>query len=345
MNSYSNATVAQVITRIARELESWLSSHLPSISDTAAVARSEAETLVLSATGWSRLELVSRLSSLVAIDHEARIASFVSRRLNGEPLQYVVGEAPFYGRLFVVRPGCLIPRPETEVLVEMACAWTNRHHPRAHIFDLGTGSGCISLTIALECSAALVTSVDISEAALEIARENQARAGGSVRFVQADGLRLLRDMAERASRAPAAGAQVDGARVDGAQAALARVGDGSHGERGDGLPFEMPPINVLVSNPPYVPTQEVEELAEEVRNHEPKLALDGGEDGLSFYRDIANIGPGFFSPGSAASFFEIGAGQEDAVLALFRENPAWTEWKFVACDDLNGIPRVIQGTR
>ncbi len=273
----------------------------------ARLVQHEVMILLEHATGWSRTRI------LISLDHplsEAAQTSFrvlVQRRAGGEPLQYVTGEAWFYGRPFAVRPGCLIPRPETEMLVERTVGWVRQHAPAAHVVDLGTGSGCIAVTLALECPDTSVWALDVSAAALEIARRNAKQHGVGVTFVQGDGIAWL-----------------DQSAADGGTQ-----------------------LNVVVSNPPYIPSHDVNGLDPEVRAWEPRLALDGGDDGLDIYRALSRLGAGAFAPGNAALFLEVGAGQAQDVLELFTDvhRERWPGWTFHAAKDLRGVDRIVWGER
>lgn len=267
-------------------------------------ARAEAETLLLWASGRTRLQVLTGLADPLPDAVQSALRAAVLRRAEGEPLQYITGEAPFYGRVFAVRCGCLIPRPETELLVDRAIAWLRAHRPSSRVCDLGAGSGVIAVTLALEVPEAQVWAVDVSEEALAIAEENARRLGTTVRFARCDGLAWLRG---------AAG---------------------------------PPPPHLLVSNPPYIPTADLAGLAPEVRDWEPREALDGGPDGLAFYRALADAGPGVFDPsGPAALFLEVGMGQAEVVMALFRDGGRWEGWRFDAEPDLRGVLRVVWGER
>jgi release factor glutamine methyltransferase len=269
--------------------------------------RYEVESLFGWATGWSRIKILTSPADPLPPDAALRFRAAVEQRATGYPLQYIMGAADFYGRSFIVRPGCLIPRPETEVLAEAAIAWIQRYQPDASVMDIGTGSGILAVTIALEAPKAQVAAVDVSADALNIARENAAKNGADVGFVHGDGVEWLKS-----------GLLPNGSRM-----------------------------NVVVSNPPYIPTGEVGGLDSEVRDWEPHLALDGGETGLDIYRRISAVGDGAFAPGRAALFLEVGAGQAETVKALFANAQArlWQKWAFDIIPDLRGIGRVVWGER
>lgn len=207
----------------------------------------------------------------------------LSQRLNHVPLAYLAGEREFYGRTFKVTPATLIPRADTETLVEAALEVLPE---RAKVLDLGTGTGCIAITLKLERPDLHIIASDISKEALEIAGQNADRLGAEVNFRLSDGFKSLK-----------------------------------------GLEFYH-----LVSNPPYV---EIEaDLAPEVRNHEPALALFAGPDGLDFYRRLASEAPENLSPDSLI-LLEVGHTQADDVISLFPDYQARI-WQ-----DLAGIRRVV----
>lgn len=259
-------------------------------------ARRDAETLLLHALRKDRAWLVAHSSDQALDGETAWFADLLQRRLRGEPIQYITGEQEFYGLPFHVTHDVLIPRPETEHLVEKALALAGGfEQPR--IADVGTGSGAIAVALAHHLPHAQITALDISRPALEIARGNAERNGvaGSIRFVQSD--------------------------------LLASVAD----ER-----FEM-----VVSNPPYVPTMDRDSLSVEVREHEPPLALFAGDDGLDVYRRLI---PDAFSALEAGGFLalEIGYGQSDAVAELMT-CAGFQGIEFMP--DLQGIARVACGRR
>jgi release factor glutamine methyltransferase len=240
-------------------------------------AKRSAEHLLAHALGQKRLQLYLRFDQPVAEDELARFRELVRRRLRNEPVQYIVGTTEFYGLEFAVSPAVLIPRPETEHLVE---AVIDRQRAvsasgEASILDIGTGSGIIAITLAAQLQNARVTAIDVSEAAIDIARANAARnkVDDRVSLVKQDILAMELN--------------------------------------GIGGPFD-----VVVSNPPYIAQAEIETLQPEVRAFEPMDALTDGGDGLSFYRRIAELLPRLLSPGGLLAV-EIGFGQSPAVIEIF----------------------------
>ena len=137
--------------------------------------------------GW----LVAHGEAPLGPREESAYSALVARRAGGEPVAYLLGRREFYGRDFVVAPGVLIPRPETELLVETTLS-ALKEHAEPRVLELGTGSGCIAITLSLECPAARVTAVDVSSAALAVARDNAGRLGAAVDFVESDWFAALR---------------------------------------------------------------------------------------------------------------------------------------------------------
>jgi release factor glutamine methyltransferase len=154
------------------------------------IDRLDARLLLQYATGCSHADLLARPETPVFAPAYAQFAEWVGRRAMGEPLAYLVGEAEFRGRVFQVSPAVLIPRPETEVLIEQALE-KMRDLPAPRVLDLGTGSGIVAISLALECPAASVTAADISPAALQVAANNAGRLGARVEFVESDWLSAL----------------------------------------------------------------------------------------------------------------------------------------------------------
>lgn len=235
------------------------------------------EILLCARLGLSRTKLLANIREPLSPPDAAWLNSRVTEHaVYGKPVQYMIGHAPFYGRFFKVTPDVLIPRQETEELVYRTGVWAARHFPGQgglSVCDIGTGSGAIAVTLALEHPDWSVTAVDVSAEALAVAEQNARLLGASVVFRQGN---LLEPLA--------------------------------------GLPFDL-----LVSNPPYVTSRQMETLRDTVVNYEPRLALDGGPDGLDFYRKIIAGADEIGGRGQLMMLaFEIGSGQGRAVETLIR---------------------------
>lgn len=230
-------------------------------------ARLEAEWLLSAATGLDRVGLYVNYEKPLTDAELAGYREMVSRRARREPLQYILGSQDFCGLDFEVAPGVLIPRHDTEVLVEEAI---RRAPAAASVLDIGVGSGCIAIALARSLSAATVNGVERSSEALELAQRNADRNGARVILFE-----------------------------------------GSLFE-----PFRDQRFDLIVSNPPYIPTADLEALQPEVRDFEPRGALDGGRDGLDFYRLIVPAAPEHLNPGGWL-MVEIGIDQAPAVKELF----------------------------
>ena len=213
--------------------------------------------------------------------------------MDREPLQHILGISDFYGYEFRVSSAVLIPRPETETLVELALGFL-QPLPSPVVFDLGTGSGCIAITLAKRCPGVKVIASDVSESALNMAKLNAETLDAieQVKFREADGLAAL-----------AEGEQVD----------------------------------LIVSNPPYIPSGDIDGLQPEVRHYDPHLALDGGEDGLQFHRLLAAEGQSRLKPGGKL-MAEFGDGQESAIEGLFAQ-AAWASVEITK--DMTGRCRIV----
>ncbi|MBR1741292.1 MAG: peptide chain release factor N(5)-glutamine methyltransferase [Lachnospiraceae bacterium] len=214
--------------------------------------------------------------------------SLLERRASHIPLQYIIGEQEFMGLSFLVNEHVLIPRMDTEILVETALPYVSEKS----VLDLCTGSGCIAVSLSVLGNPDFCLATDISEQALEIARKNAERNQAEVSFLKSD---LF-------------------GKISGT-------------------------FDIIVSNPPYISTEIVEGLMEEVRDHEPRLALDGGEDGLIFYHRIILEGKGFLKP-QGWLFFEIGYDQGEAVTGMLQ---AAGFINIVCKKDYAGFDRVVFG--
>ena len=233
----------------------------------------------------------------------SRANAIAADRATGVPLQYLLGRAGFMGLDFLVRPGVLIPRGDTELLAEVALKFLNGLDPkgfedsRIPMADLGTGSGAIVLSLAYYFPALRAVGVDLSEKALEVAAENLQALGLEDRVT----LKHM-DMFQY----------------------LESLDDGA--------------LALVVSNPPYIPTGVIESLQTEVRDHEPRLALDGGEDGLSPYRRLAVMAHRPLMRGGRIAL-EIGYDQAAAVQQFLLDAGAWE--KVECLRDLQGYDRVV----
>jgi release factor glutamine methyltransferase len=259
-------------------------------------ARRDAELLLLYAAGLSRSAFLARPNDEVDLAAATHFEVLLERRLEGDPIQYITGACEFYGLPFRVTGDVLIPRRETEHLVECVLELAALFaEPR--IVDVGTGSGAIALALAHKLPNAHIAATDVSEAALDLARENAVRNGVGVR------IRFL---------------------------------------RGDLLtPVAADQFDIVVSNPPYVPTADRDSLAVEVRDFEPGLALFAGEDGLDIYRRLIPAAFAVLISGGLVAL-EIGCGQSDAVGSLL-SGVGFGEVEFRP--DLQGIPRVALARR
>jgi release factor glutamine methyltransferase len=262
-------------------------------------ARLDAELLLGCALGMSREELMVAATKKVSVAESDRYEDLLRRRLNREPLAYITGQQEFWSLGFLVSGDVLVPRPETETLVERAlkhlATINNREAPR--ILELGTGSGAIAVALASELPEAEIVATEIAPAALQIARRNASRNGVSnaIRFLQGDLFTALDQELEKE-------------------------------------------FDLIVSNPPYIPRGEIVHLEAEVSRWEPRAALDGGVDGLDFYRRIIEEAPGYLRQGGAVAV-EIGAAIGSLVLALFRNNPAYGDTRVY--QDYSGRDRVV----
>ena len=256
----------------------------------------DAKILLEEASGLNAAEQISKKDEFVTASTNERFNELLKRRLNFEPVHRVIGYREFYGRQFNLSSETLIPRPDTETLVDVVLSIANNKNTPLKILELGTGSGVIAVTLACELSDVSMLTTDISKDALETARENAKVFGVSdkVSFLQTN---LFDDI----------------------------VGD----------------FDFIVSNPPYIRTSELDGLSPEVRNYDPVVALDGGEDGLDFYRSIfANSGEHLVPFG--ALIVEIGYDQADTVSDIAKDNGFLVD-RIVK--DLSGHDRVLMATK
>jgi release factor glutamine methyltransferase len=234
----------------------------------------DARLLVAAAAGVDTADIIARPERALPADAQTRLRAMVARRCAREPVSRILGVREFYGRPFALSPATLDPRPDSETLIgaalDMATPAGWRERP-IRILDIGTGSGCLLLTLLAELPLATGVGTDIAASALEVAAVNAASLG----------------LAARVSFA------------------LADMLDGIDG-----------PFDLVVSNPPYIPSAHIAGLSAEVRRYDPRGALDGGEDGLDFYRRII---AGLPRVGVGCVIFEVGAGQADDVALLLEQ--------------------------
>jgi release factor glutamine methyltransferase len=254
-------------------------------------ARLEAELLLAATLDLDRVGLYINFERPLEVAELKAFRERVRRRALREPVQYILGETEFWSLPFNVGPAVLVPRADTEILVEEALA---RIDGPARILDVGTGSGAIAVALAYEKPELQVMAIDCSEPALVIARGNALRNGVAERVTC-----LAGDLAALPSG-----------------------------------PFEM-----VVSNPPYIPTTDLAQLMPEVRDYEPRLALDGGADGLNAYRQLAMQAGQVLTPGGWL-LVEIGIGQAVDVSSLLK---AAGMIEIGQRNDYAGIPRVVAG--
>lgn len=249
----------------------------------------EAEVLLAHVTGLTRTAILAHPERPLSPEEQARYEDLLARRAAGIPLPYLTGRVEFFGLDFVITPDVLIPRPETETLVERALAWD----PQT-VVDVGTGSGCVAVALAVQLPRARIYATDLSRAALWVAAENARRHGVAdrIHFLQADLASPLKG-----------------------------------------------PVDMLVSNPPYVAQEEWALLPESVREHEPRLALDGGPGGLRVVRRLLADAVRLLRP-EGILLVEIGAGQGPEAAAL--AHAVFPRARVRIHPDLAGRDRVLE---
>jgi release factor glutamine methyltransferase len=264
-----------------------------------------AELLLLHASGRDRAWLYAHPEEILTDADAHTFLSLIDRRVAGEPTQHLTGKQEFWGLEFEVTPDVLIPRPETEHVIEVALDRLALRELRAgrtqkspgeglQIADIGTGSGCIAIALAKEILAANFTATDISPAALAVAKRNANRhqVAGRIHFLECN---LL---------------------------------NGCHA---------TPSFDLIVSNPPYIGRREAPTLPREVRDHEPAVALFGGEEGYELYADLISQAAAHLQP-EGILVLELGHNSLPAVQPLL-DSPTWTQ--VAVTNDLAAIPRII----
>ncbi len=275
--------------RVVAARERFIRAGIP--PDQAAI---DAEVLARQARGWDRATYLTRRDEPVAQADAAAYEEVVARRERREPVAYIVGRREFWNLEFLVTPAVLIPRPESEFIIEAALARLRDKGRAWAVADVGTGSGCLAIALAHELPAARVTATDVSAAALTVARENATRLGVAdrVTFVQTS---LL-----------------------------------------DGAPG---PFDLIVANPPYVPSSHSTTLSPDVRDHEPPQALYGhGDDGLDEARALLAQAPSRLAP-NGVLLMEFGFAQGEAVRHALDQVPTLEPIEILR--DLQGHERTL----
>jgi release factor glutamine methyltransferase len=268
--------------------------------DTRSDARIEAELLLAYSLGCTRTQLFAQYTRVPTPEEAVDFETLLQRRLQGEPLAYITGHCEFYGLDLVVTPDVLIPRPETEQMVSMAMGELVAAQRRRRavqdwmLADIGTGSGAIAVALACRLPRCKVYAVDVSEAALAVARNNSARHGVTSRT-------LFR--------------------------------------RGDLLAPVAEPVDAILANLPYIPTEDMATLQVEVRDFEPRQALDGGPDGLDLYRQLLPQVPRLLQPGGFL-ICEIGVGQAGVMRQIAERS--FPRGRITLHPDFAGIPRMLR---
>ncbi len=278
-----------------RRLLEWTTKRLSPLAGKSAV---EASVLLAHALDCRRLDLYTRYDEVPGDEARGRFRELVRRRVEGCPVAYLVGHKEFYSLDFEVNPAVLIPRDDTGWLVE-DCLRLARELPAPAILDVGTGSGCIAITVAQRLKGAQVTASDVSAEALAVAARN------AVRHKVADRVRFL------------------------------------HGDLFAALP-EGERFDFVLSNPPYIAMAEIETLAPDVKDYEPRLALDGGPDGFAVIDRLLADADARLKPGGYL-LLEIGADQESAARARFAVLPGYE--LAATLRDSDGHPRVLRARR
>jgi len=331
--------MTDVRTTLKQGLAQLREAHVPSFT-------LAAELLLLHVLGRDRTWIYAHPEEEISSTDVERFFALIARRANGVPTQHLTGKQEFWGLEFEVSPDVLIPRPETEHVIEVALDRLAVRELRAgrkptlsgeglQIADIGTGSGCIAIALAKEIPGAAIFATDISEAALAVARRNAARhaVADRIHFLESNLLEGLIDRNLANTGRLGVGAQH-------AAPLLGNAGPDSQARsqiREHGSRF----FDLIVSNPPYIGRCEVAALMREVCDHEPEIALYGGEEGYELYAALIAQAAAHLKPGGLL-VLELGHNTLPAVQPLL-DAPAWTS--VALTNDLAGIPRVIAAER
>lgn len=266
--------------------------------------RLNSELLLAHSLNFSREGLYRNLHRPLKRRDKEALERLIQRRISGEPLQYILGHQEFWSIDFKVDPRVLIPRPETELLVEQSLLILSKNSFKRipSVLEIGTGSGAIAIALAKEVTNIFLVATDISREALRLAKENARSAGlgHQIKFVNGDLFSSLRSSKEEGT-------------------------------------FDM-----ILSNPPYIHRLELQTLAREVKEYEPMIALDGGEDGLEFYRRMIPEAPFYLREGGWL-LLEVGQGQGSLVSKWMEEEGDFLKPECIL--DLSGIERVVKAQK
>ena len=260
--------------------------------------RLQTELLLAHVLKEPRMQLYLQFERVLSASELSQARELVQRRGKREPLQHIVGSTSFCGLEIAVGRTVLIPRPESELLAEFGWQFLQQlsgaERRPVQALDLGTGSGCLAIALAVKCPSAQVVAADISHEALEVTRLNAQRHG------VADRVRILQ------------------------------------GDQFAALPADAR-FALIISNPPYIPTTQIETLEPEVKDHDPRRALDGGEDGLDFYRHFAAHARPWLESGGKL-MLECGDAQAESIRQIF-ETEKWIVEKIA--EDYTQTPRIL----
>jgi len=256
----------------------------------------DTELIVCHVLGLKKIDILLNPDAEVSEDDVVILRKLFKKRVEGWPVQYLIGTEGFMGLDFEVTPSVLIPRPDTELLVEKLIELAD-NKKGMRILDIGTGSGAIAISLAYYLKSALVDTVDISTEATEVAKRNALNNG---------------------------------------------VADRVHFLSGDLFEpiLEDVKYDIIVSNPPYIPSADIDGLQVEVAVYEPRLALDGGQDGYDFYRRIIEASPAYLNEEGVLAF-ETGHDQAQMISELMKESGKYE--KLAIYEDLGRIERVVIG--
>jgi len=252
-------------------------------------AKLEVEWFLCHILNYQRIDLYVQFEQPLMKDELAQFKEMVRRRIEGEPFQHILGKADFYGRDFIVNKHVLIPRAETEIIIELL----KKRDTVESILEIGTGSGCIAITMSLENLTTSIIATDVSKEALNVAKENTQKFG------------------------------------------VKNIGFKVHD-------FLQTSINstfdVVISNPPYIGSDEMDGLQKEVHDYDPKIALTDNDDGLSFYRRFAELGTSLLNENGYMLLEFGGAHQVVAISEIFESH----QFNVKFHNDLQGDPRIVE---